>query len=350
VTRADAPVLVTGAGGFLGSHVVRQLVANGRRVRGLVRPTTNIEALSDLPVEWFYGDICDSAAVAAAARGCRTMFHCVVDTRAWLRDPAPLYRTNVDGLRNAMEAALAADVERFIMTSTIGTIGISRSGRATEADHFPPDDIPGHYLRSRVEAENLMFRYVEERGLPGIALNVANTYGPGDTAITPHGRILLAAAKGKMPFAIDAGLACVGIEDAARALLLAEDKGAIGERYIISESWVLQKDMFGIAAEQAGQPRSFPVMPIWLLYVLGFGADVWSRITGRDSQLSVEAARLSHILSDMDSTKARRELGWNPGPVEHSIRAAVDFYLKQEARRPAGPETGQMAAVGQKVE
>ncbi|WP_380874647.1 epimerase [Sphingomonas sp. DBB INV C78] len=318
--------LVTGAGGFLGSHVVRRLIADGREVRALVKPSTNVAGLGGLPVEQVHGDVLDPASLSAAVAGCDTVFHCVVNTQAWLRDPTPMYRVNVDGLVNVMDAALAHGVRRFILTSTIATIGTNPSGISTEEDVFNFADKAGEYIRCRSMAEQRFFEYVRTRGLPGIAMNVANTYGPGDHAMTPHGRLLVAAAFGQLPFAVDAGLACVGIEDAADAMVLAEERGRIGERYIVSERWLMQQQLYGIAADQAGRPAKFRTMPIPLLYVMGFIADCVSRIRGRDSQLSVESARLSHIINDMDSSKARRELGWSPAPVERSIRAAVDFY------------------------
>ena len=322
-------VLVTGAGGFLGSHVVRQLVAENRRVRVFVRRSTNVEGIKDLPVEWAYGDIQDSMAVDAAMTDCTSVFHCVVNTQAWLRDPAPMYAVNVAGLQNTMNAALAHGVKRFVFTSTIATIGRNPSGVSTEADTFNYGKHAGDYIRCRVAAEDLFFDYVKNRGLPGIAMNVANTYGPGDYALTPHGRLLVAAAFGKAPFAVDAGLACVGIEDAAKAMVLAEAHGRVGERYIVSEKWLTQRRLNEIAVDQAGTNVKIRTIPLPVLYALGFLADCISFVLRRDSQLSVESARLCHIMNDMDASKARQELGWKPRPVEDSIRAAIDFYKAQ---------------------
>jgi dihydroflavonol-4-reductase len=319
-------VLVTGAGGFLGSHVVRRLLADGRRVRAFVRPSTNIAGIADLPVEWAHGDIADRDAVFAATAGCASVIHCVVNTQAWLRDPGPMYRVNVTGLENAMDAALAHGVRRFVLTSTIATVGRNPSGVSTEEDAFNYPEKAGAYIRCRVEAERRFFACVRERGLPGIAMNVANTYGPGDYALTPHGRVLVAAAFGDLPFALDAGLPCVGIEDAADAMVLAERRGRIGERYIVSDCWLTQRELYGAAVEQAGTGVKLRRMPLAALYALGFVADCVSFVTRRDNQLSVQSARLSHIMNDMDSGKARRELGWNPKPVLDSVRAAVDFY------------------------
>lgn len=323
--------LVTGAGGFLGSHVVKRLLNDGRRVRAFVRPSTNVEGIRNLPVEWAFGDVTDAAAVAEAVTGCTSLFHCVVNTRAWLRDSTPMYRVNVDGLVNVMDAALAAGVKRFLLTSTIATIGRNPSGISTERDTFNFSKYAGEYIRCRVTAESKFDDYVKQRGLPGIALNVANTYGAGDYALTPHGRLLWAAASGKLPFAVAAGLACVGIQDAADAMILAESRGRIGERYIVSERWLTQRQLYEIAADQAGSKRRLWTMPLPILYALGFIADCRSRLLGSDSQLSVESARLTHIINDMDSTKARAELGWTPQPVEKSIRAAIDFYKSRFA-------------------
>jgi len=325
----DSRALVTGAAGFLGSHVVRALVAEGRPVRVFLRRSANIESICDQPVEWSYGDVNDAETVSAAVQGCDSIIHCVVNTQAWARDPAAMYRVNVDGLVTVMEAALRHGVKRFVMTSTIGTIGLNPSGVSTEADAFNFGRLAGAYLRSRAAGEDKFFDYVRERGLPGIAMNVANTYGPGDYAMTPHGRLLAAAAFGDLPFAIDSGLACVGIEDAAQAMVLAERRGRIGERYIVSDRWLTYRELYGIAADQAGTRVKFRTMPIWLLYLLGFAADIVAKARGRDSQLSVESARLSHLMNDMNSSKARRELGWSPRPVEESIRKAIDFYKER---------------------
>lgn len=323
-------VLVTGAGGFLGSHVVRRLVQRGRPVRAFVRRSTNVEGIAGLDVEWAHGDITDRAAVDAAVAGSESIIHCVVNTRAWARDTGPMERTNIDGLVNAMEAALAHDVRRFVLTSSIATIGLNPAGISTEADDFDWPERAGPYINCRVRAERRFFDYVRSRGLPGIAMNVANTFGAGDYGGTPHGRILAAAAAGRLPFVIDAGMACVGIADAAEAMLLAEEKGRVGERYIVSDRWMSQAELYGLAAEAGGHPGRLRTLPLPLLYTIGWIADRIARLRGRDSQLSVESVRLSHIMNDMDASKARTELGWHPRPIEQSVREAVAFYRARE--------------------
>ena len=189
--------LVIGASGFLGSHVTRQLVQRGDDVRVMVRETSSTKGISDLDVEYRYGDIFDDQALRDAMDGCDVVFYCVVDTRAWLRDPAPLFKTNVDGLRHVLDAAVDADLERFVFTSTIGTIALSDDGPATEDQPFNWYEIGGGYIQSRVDAENLVLKYTRERGLPAVVMCVANTYGPRDWQPTPQGRLLALAVAGK---------------------------------------------------------------------------------------------------------------------------------------------------------
>jgi dihydroflavonol-4-reductase len=328
---SDNRALVVGASGFLGSHVTRRLAASGRPVRILVRPSSNTAATDDLALERCRGDVLDPASLAGVYDGCDTVFHCVVDTRAWARDPTALYRVNIDGLVHSMTAALAAGVRRFILTSTIATIGRNPSGRSRESDLLTGVERLPHYIRARFQAEQTFFRWVEERGLPGIACCVANTYGPGDLAPTPHGRIIAAAAAGAMPAYIDGMTAAVGVEDAAEALILAEARGRVGERYIISERGLSQGELMRIAAEAGGTSVRPRRMPLALAYGIAWLAQTAARLRGHDSQLCVDSVRLSHIIDDMESTKAREELGWQPRPVEEAIRAAIRFYAERAA-------------------
>jgi dihydroflavonol-4-reductase len=328
--------VVLGANGFLGSHVVRALVASGREVRAMVRKGSDCRSLAGVSVPMLHGDVLDPPSLARAVEGCSTVFHCVVDTRAWLRD-ADFHRVNVEGLRNAMDAALAAGVERFVFTSTIGTIGRSPSGVATERDAFDWAAETGAYIRSRAEAEALFFEYCWTKGLPGVALNVANTFGVRDYAPTPHGKLLDDAARGRLPITWDARFSCVGVEDAADAMLLAESRGRVGERYIVSERTLPLAELFRLGAEARGKAPFFVPLPRAALYAVGALADAAARVLGTSFRLSVESVRLTHVMSDMDATKAREELGWSLRPIAESIRDAVRFY-DAERRRARGDD------------
>jgi dihydroflavonol-4-reductase len=321
-----AKTLVMGASGFLGSHVVKELVAAGREVRIMTRANSNIQAISHLNVEHVVGDITDRQSIVSAMADCASVYYCVVDTRAWLRDPAPLYATNVEGLRRSMDAALEVGITRFIFTSTYGTLGLNSSGVSTEMDEFNWADKAPDYVLCRVQAENLFLEYCRQRGLPGVACLVGNTYGPDDVAPTPHGKLIKDAATGNMPIYWDGGGPCVGIRDAAKALLLAEEKGRIGERYIIADRWVDWKELFAMAADAGGsKPPAIRIPPL-RMYIISGLADVLSFFTRKDNRMSLDSLRCSTLLPNVDSHKARTELGWAPEPLEESIKQAVDYY------------------------
>jgi dihydroflavonol-4-reductase len=332
---AGAKKLVLGASGFLGSHVTRQLVQRGDDVRVFLRTTSSTKAIDDLDVERHYGDVFDDAALAAAMIGVEDVFYCVVDTRAWLRDPAPLFRTNVEGLRHVLDAAAEADLRRFVFTSSIATIGIPEEHRpATEDDAFNWGDRSGGYIQSRVQAEHLVMQYASERGLPAVAMCVSNTYGPGDWQPTPHGKQVSLAAMSKMPFYITGWVGeVVGVEDAAAALLLAAEKGRDGERYIVSERMMSAKELYSAAAEAGGVEAPRLGIPIWLMYLAGSASDAVTAVLKRDSLLSRTSVRLMHIMPPLDHGKAERELGWTPEPIEPSIRKASEFYLGRRRQR-----------------
>jgi len=323
--------LVMGASGFLGSHVVKELVAAGRGVRVMVRSSSDTRAIDHLDVERVTGDITDERAMVSAMEGCSSVFYCIVDTRAWLRDPAPLYKTNVDGLGRAMDVALNAGIKRFVFTSTYGTIGINASGVSTEEDAFNWWDKAPDYIRCRVKAENLFMEYCRDKGLPGVACCVGNTYGADDFAPTPHGKLVKDVARGRMAFYWDGGGPVVGIRDAAKALLLAEQKGVVGERYIIAERWVDYRELFACAAKTAGVEPPKLRIPLFILYTMAGIADFVSFLTRKDNNLSVASIRCSTMLPNVDNAKARNELGWTPQPIENSVEEAVNFYLSGPA-------------------
>lgn len=321
------PKLVIGANGFLGSHVTRQLVADGHEVRAMVREGANTRSIDDLELTRFHGDVFDTAVLREAMDGVDDVYYCVVDTRAWLRDTSPLFRTNVNGLRNVLDVAVTqTGLRRFIFTSTYTTVGRRRGHVATEEDSI---DLRGvsDYVRSRVQAENLVMRYVAEFGLPAVAMCVSTTYGSGDWGRTPHGAFIAGAVFGKLPFTM-AGiqLEAVGVTDAARAMILASEHGRIGERYLVSERMIALKEVVRIAADEAGVPAPRRSISVPMLYALGALGDLRARLTGKDAELGLASVRMMRAEAPVDHSKAVRELRWQPRPVEESIREAARFW------------------------
>jgi dihydroflavonol-4-reductase len=317
--------LVIGASGFLGSHVVRQLVEAGEDVRVMLRKTSSTRGIDDLAVQRCYGDIFDDAALRAAMAGCDVVYYCVVDARMWLRDPAPLFRTNVEGLRHVLDAAVAANLTKFVFTSTIGTLAISDTKPVTEDDPHNWTQ-GGAYIESRVAAEQLVLTYAREKGLPAVALCISTTYGPRDWQPTPHGSAIAMVAAGKMPFNFDQHLEVVGIEDAARAMLLAAERGKPGERYIISDCYLSSREVNEIAAAAVGVRAPRLMVPKALLF---FGArvnDLAARLLRKDLMLARSGMEMAELMSPLDHTKAERELGWKPEPVADSIAKAARWF------------------------
>jgi dihydroflavonol-4-reductase len=319
--------LVIGANGFLGSHVTRQLVADGHEVRAMVRPNAMTIGIDDLAVTRYHGDIWDNETLREAMAGVDDVYYCVVDTRGWLRDPAPLFRTNVEGTRNVLEVAKDAGLHRFIFTSSYVTVGRRRGHRASETDIIVDRGLTP-YVRSRVQAENIVLKYAKECGLPAVAMCVSTTYGSGDWGRTPHGAIIAGAAFGKLPFVMGGiELEAVGVDDAARAMILAAERGHVGQRYLISEKMISNADVVRIAAEAAGVPAPTKSIPLPLSYALAAAGSVKAKLRGTDEQLSMGSLRLMRAEAPVDHSKAVRELGWQPRPVEESIREAARFWV-----------------------
>jgi dihydroflavonol-4-reductase len=306
----------------------------------MVRDGANTIGIDDLKVTRFVGDIWDNDTLRDAMAGVDDVYYCVVDTRGWLRDPAPLFRTNVDGTRNVLDVAsqkdIVAGLRKFIFTSSYVTVGRRRGHVATEDDIIVDRGLTP-YVRSRVQAEQLVLQYAKEQGLPAVAMGVSTTYGSGDWGRTPHGAIIAGAAFGKLPFVMDKiELEAVGISDAARAMVLAAEHGRVGERYLVSEKMISNADVVRIAAEAAGVPAPTRSLPLSVSYALAIAGSAKAKLRGTDEQLSLGSLRLMRAEAPVDHRKATRELGWEPGPVEESIRDAARFWVGlRDAKRKA---------------
>ena len=342
VRWAEVTALVIGGNGYLGSHVTRQLVDRGEDVRVMVRDGANTIGIDDLDVTRFVGDIWDNETLRQAMAGVEDVYYCVVDTRGWLRDPAPLFHTNVDGTRNVLEIAKDAGLHRFIFTSSYVTVGRKRGRVATEDDIVVQRGLTP-YVRSRVQAEELVLKYAREHDLPAVAMCVSTTYGAGDWGMTPHGQLIAGTAFGKLPFVMDKiELEAVGINDAARALILAAEKGRVGERYLISDKMITNAEVVRIAAEAAGVPAPTKSLPLPVSYAMAALGSAKAKLRGTDEQLSMGSLRLMRAEGPVACDKAKRELGWEPRPVEESIREAARFWvgLREARRKTKSPSDG----------
>jgi dihydroflavonol-4-reductase len=232
-----------------------------------------------------------------------------------------------------LEVAAASGLQKFVFTSSYSTVGRKRGRLATEADQIDRRGLTG-YVRSRVEAEDLVLQYAENRGLPAVAMCVASTYGRGDYGMTPHGALIAGTVFGKMPFVLDRiELEAVGVEDAADALIKAAEHGRPGERYLISERMISNAEVVRIAADEAGVPLPKRIIPVPVLYVMGAVGTLKTRLGGTDQQLTLQSVRLMRAEAHVDCAKARRELHWQPRPVEESVREAARFWAEMRAER-----------------
>ncbi len=327
MTPLAGPALVTGANGFLGAAVVRALLAAGVRVRAFVRAGSDRRNLLGLAVEIAVGDLLNRDSLAAAVEGCAAVFHVAADYRLWVADPRPMYRTNVDGSVNVLEAAAAARVPRMVYTSSVAVLG-SNADR-TPADETTPvtlADMVGHYKRSKFLAEQAVRARAAELTLPVVTVNPSTPIGPGDIKPTPTGRILLDAAAGRMPAFVDTGLNLVHVDDVAQGHLLALERGKPGERYILGgEDFTLER-ILALVAQHVGRRASTIRLPHWFVYPLAVAAEGVALVTKREPRVTLDGVRMSTKHMYFSSRKAERELKFEWRDPRLAIVAAVDWF------------------------
>ena len=286
--------IVTGVAGFLGSAVARVLAAEGRHVRGVVRASSPRGNLADFPGELVEADLRDEAAVArvfADAPG--ELFHVAADYRLWAPDPEEIVRNNLAMTRAVMDAALRAGVARVIYTSSVATLLPAHGVPADETRPATPEQAVGAYKRSKVLAERLVEAMVAEQGLPAVIVNPSTPIGPRDIHPTPTGRIVVEAARGRMPAFVDSGLNLVHVDDVARGHLLAAQRGRVGERYILGGEDMALGAMLGEIARLTGRKPPTLKLPRAPLFPLAWLAEAGGRITGREPFLTLDALRMA---------------------------------------------------------
>jgi len=318
--------LVTGATGFVGSHVTRQLVNAGQSVRVLVRPNSNLQALAGLHVEYFEGDLRDQKSLGRALKGIRRVFHVAADYRLWTPRPEEIYQTNVEGTRNLLDAAGHSGVERIVYTSTVATIAVPRQGALpNEGTQATLDEMIGHYKRSKFLAERVAVE-AASAGMPVVIVNPTAPVGPWDWKPTPTGRIILDFLRGKMPAYVDTGLNVAPVEDIAKGHLLAAEKGRAGERYILGGRNMTLKQILDALSAITGRRAPRLRLPHAIALAAGYADQLFSRLTGREPQIPVEGVKMSRHRMFVESDKAERELGYKPTSVGAALERAVNWY------------------------
>jgi dihydroflavonol-4-reductase len=320
-------ILVTGASGFLGSAVVRHLLKAGHNVRALVRSTSSRINLADLRAEIVEGDLRDVESLIRAMAGIRFVFHVAADYRLWARNPQEIVRTNVEGTRNLMTAALRAGVERIVYTSSVATLKTRPDGKASdETFRLEVQSAVGAYKYSKVVAERLVETMAAEQKLAAIIVNPSTPIGPGDVRPTPTGRIIVEAAAGRMPAYIDTGLNLVHVDDVAAGHLAALQKGRIGERYILGGQDVLLGDMLREIARQAGCTPPRLRLPRQLIFPIAYGAEAVAHFTGREPFVTTTGLRLAKDRMFFTSAKAERELDYRARPYSEAVADAIAWF------------------------
>ncbi|MGH9436752.1 MAG: hopanoid-associated sugar epimerase [Terriglobia bacterium] len=320
--------LVTGASGFVGSHVARLLTARGERVRLLIRCTSDARAIRDLPAERVEGDLLDLSSLRTALEGAQQVFHIAADYRLWAADPQEIYRNNVEGTRNLLTAAGEAGVKRFVYTSTVGTIAVARAGALPdEQTEATLGEMIGHYKRSKFLAEQEA-RQAARNGLPVVIVNPTTPVGPGDWKPTPTGRMIVDFLNGRTPGFVDTGLNIVDVEDVAAGHLLAAEHGQPGERYLLGGENMTLKQIFEALARFSGQPAPRWRIPHAVALAAGYVDTGISALLGREPRVPLEGVRMARHKMFANCSKSVRELGFHPRPSEEALHRATQWYFE----------------------
>jgi dihydroflavonol-4-reductase len=320
-------VFLTGATGFLGSHVARVLAEHGADLRLLVRSSSNLKNLEGLKAETAIGDLRDPASLEKAMSGCEVVFHVAADYRLWVRDPAEMYRSNVEGTRAIVGAARKNGVRSVVYTSSVATMGFTGNGRPADEDSpVTLADMIGHYKRSKFMAEQVALE--AGRGtMRVVTVNPTTPVGEQDVKPTPTGRIVVDFLKRKFPAYLDTGLNLVDVRECAIGHVAALEKGKSGERYILGGENLTLKQILDKLGAISGLPSPNVKLPYFVAYLAGaVDETVSGRMLGREPRATIETVRMGKKKMWASSSKAERELGWNTLPADAALRRAVEWF------------------------
>ena len=318
---------VTGATGFVGSHVARVLAEQGADLRLLIRSGSNPRNIQNLNADRVVGDLRDPASIEKAMSGCDVVFHVAADYRLWVRDPQQMYLANVEGTRALLEAAGKNKVRRVVCTSSVATMGFTSNGRSAD-ENFPVslDNMIGHYKRSKFMAEEVALE-AGRGGMDVVVVNPTTPVGEQDIKPTPTGRIVVDFLKKKFPAYVDTGLNLVDVTECARGHVAALEKGRTGERYILGGQNLTLKQILDKLAAITGLPSPKIRLPYAVALAAGVVDEiVTGRILGREPRATIDAVRMGRKKMFVSCAKAERELGWKTVPVDNALRRAVEWF------------------------
>ncbi|MDE3105943.1 MAG: NAD-dependent epimerase/dehydratase family protein [Acidobacteriota bacterium] len=323
-------VFLTGATGFVGSHVARCYADAGARLRLLTRSSSRLAALEGLDAELVTGDLLRPQELRSALAGCDALVHVAADYRLWVRDPDSMYAANVQATRELLQLAREVGVPRVVYTSSVATMGFKTDG--TIVDENTPvslDDMVGHYKRSKYLGEQEAIR-AAHAGQHVMILNPTTPIGPGDAKPTPTGRIIVDFLNRNFPAYVDTGLNLVDVSEVARMHLVALERGTPGERYILGGENLTLKQILDRMSAITGLPSPSTRVPhaVAMTYAF-FEETITGRLLGREPRATVEAVRMGKKKMFASSARAERELGFKVLPIYHALRAAIEWFVAE---------------------
>ncbi len=321
-----AAVAVTGATGFIGSAVVRKLLEDKREVRAIVEPGAKTTNLDGLNVERVTADVTDFDRMKRVLDGCEALYHLAAIYKTWLPDPEILYRVNLEGTVATLLAAQQAKVKRIVYTSSIAAVGLKEGGVADEDNAFNIFDVANDYILSKWQSERIALRFAQG-GLPVVVVNPAFPFGPRDIAPTPTGRILIGLLQEIVPGVGPGGICAVDVDDVALGHVLAEQKGRVGERYILGAHNVTFKELFELVGKVSGCKVPKIPLPASVGSSIALGMELWAdHVSHKEPPATYKSLRYAQRNAFFSNAKAKRELGLTTRPLEESIRRAVDWF------------------------
>lgn len=321
--------LVTGAAGFIGSNVVRELMKEGVEARAMVLPGEDLRNLEGLDIEKVEGNVLEGDSLDSALKGCDTLFHLAAVYAIWTRDRSSFYKVNLQGSRNALWAAMRAEVDKIVCTSSIAALGVKPGMQLTDEEtEFNQFDRANDYVLTKYISQEEALTFARE-GMPIVVVNPCFPYGEGDVAPTPTGKIILDVANRVQFMTYEGGINIVDVKDVARGHVLAAKYGEIGEKYILGNENVTMKELFEMVARVSGVKTRIIKMPLPLALLYGYLWEKLSYRTGAQPTTTHREILYSRQYLFYDTTKAREKLGLEPTPVEESLERAIEWFKRE---------------------